>query len=224
MKAIIIDTETTGIDQPEVIELAWLGPIDSPSEWLVGSPGVGGGSQLFRPSKPISLGAMAAHHIIDADLEGCPEWQGWQPAEGVDYLVGHNVDYDWRALGCPELRRICTLALSRHIWPTIDSHTLTAMTYHIYQHAHARELVKRAHSAVADVTLCHHLLGRIWLECGRPNTWEQFWQISERARIPTVMPVGKHKGMPIKDVPRDYKQWFLRQPDVDAYLAKALAQ
>lgn len=224
MSAIVLDTETTGIDAPEVIELAWLGPMAIPSEWLVGSPGVHGGCQRFRPSKPIGLGAMAAHHIIDSDLADCPAWDGWELPDHIEYLIGHNVDFDWKAISSPSVKRICTLALSRYLWPQIDSHTLTAMTYHIYEPAHAREMVRAAHSAAADVQLCHHLLGRIWLELGKPATWEDFWLISERARVPTVMTVGKHKGMPIKDVPRDYKQWFLRQPDVDPYLAKALAQ
>ena len=42
------------------------------------------------------------------------------------------------------------------------------------------------------------------------------------ARIPTVMTFGKHKGMVIKDVPRDYVRWLLGQPDVDPYLRQAL--
>ena len=36
------------------------------------------------------------------------------------------------------------------------------------------------------------------------------------------MPFGKHKGVPISEVPKDYKQWLLRQSDVDPYLVKAL--
>ena len=45
---------------------------------------------------------------------------------------------------------------------------------------------------------------------------------SEAARIPTIMSFGKHKGMPIKDVPADYKRWLLGQSDIDPYLAIAL--
>lgn len=36
------------------------------------------------------------------------------------------------------------------------------------------------------------------------------------------MPFGKHKGDLISAIPTDYKEWLLRQPDVDPYLAKAL--
>jgi exodeoxyribonuclease X len=36
------------------------------------------------------------------------------------------------------------------------------------------------------------------------------------------MSFGKHKGMAIADIPPDYKQRLLKQPDVDPYLVKAL--
>jgi exodeoxyribonuclease X len=36
------------------------------------------------------------------------------------------------------------------------------------------------------------------------------------------MPFGKHKGEPISEMPVDYRQWLLRQPNVDPYLAQAL--
>lgn len=228
MSALILDTETTGIDEPEVIEMAWLGPLTlGPLEGPMGP--TCGGSQSFRPSKPISLGAMATHHIIDSDLLDCPPWQGWIAPAGIEYLIGHNCDFDWKALGQPNLKRICTLALSRHLWPQLDSHTLTAMTYHIYEPAHARAMVRAAHSAVADVTLCHHLLGRIWIEVGKPCDWEAMWQISELARVPTTFSFGKYKGERIDQIrrtDRNYIQWCLSGKcdlvNEDPYLRKAL--
>jgi exodeoxyribonuclease X len=45
---------------------------------------------------------------------------------------------------------------------------------------------------------------------------------SEKARTPTTMPFGKHKGMLLTDVPSDYKQWLLTQGGIDPYLRKAL--
>jgi exodeoxyribonuclease X len=46
--------------------------------------------------------------------------------------------------------------------------------------------------------------------------------MSEKARIPKVMPYGKHKGELISQMPADYKQWMLRQDNVSEYLRKAL--
>jgi hypothetical protein len=52
--------------------------------------------------------------------------------------------------------------------------------------------------------------------------WHDVWRRSEIARIPTVMTFGKHKGAALKDIPGDYEQWLLKQPDVGQYLVKAL--
>lgn len=73
-------------------------------------------------------------------------------------------------------------------------------------------------AALIDVENCHLLLGAILERLGGVASWEELWQHSERARVP----YGKHKGELIADVPRDYKAWLMRQPDVDPYLMKAL--
>lgn len=220
MSAILIDTETTGVDEPEVIELAYL-PIASPAAMPEGD----GVQMQFRPSKPISLGAMATHHIIPEDLVDCDPWPGsWAPPaelDSVDYLVGHNIDFDWKAIGSPKIKRICTLALARHVWPKLDSHQLGALIYHLYPPSMARKLVRGAHSALTDVGLCGRLLFAL-VDTLQPRDWAHLWELSEQARVPTVMPMGKHKGVPIAQVPRDYKAWLLRQSDVDPYLRKAL--
>ncbi|HBZ18829.1 MAG TPA: DNA polymerase III subunit epsilon, partial [Betaproteobacteria bacterium] len=38
-----------------------------------------------------------------------------------------------------------------------------------------------------------------------------------------TMPFGKHKGSLLSDMPRDYKEWLLKQGDIDPYLRKALS-
>ncbi len=45
---------------------------------------------------------------------------------------------------------------------------------------------------------------------------------SEDARVPEVMPFGKHKGVRMSDVPADYKRWLASKGDVDPYLVRAL--
>src|SRR6185312_151297 len=153
--ACLIDTETTGFDEPDVIELAWMGPLH-----VFSPPDAGIEKMRFRPRKPISLGAMAVHHILDEDLAGEPEWPGsWTPP--ADYIVAHSVDYDWKAIGQPNVKRICTLALSRRLWPDLDSHSLSALTYHFTDRREARELLKGAHGAATDVELCCRVLCQI---------------------------------------------------------------
>jgi len=219
MPAIVFDLESTGIKDPRVIEAAWLRIADpsnlTPYDFFV---------QRYNPGKPIELGALATHHIMDEDLVDCPPHTNFALPDGVIYLIGYNIDYDWTVIGQPDVKRICLLALCRHFFPSLDSHTQSALLYHFARNR-ARDLLTKAHSADQDVQNCLIILESIvQLLAGatEPITWEYIWNCSEKARIPTVMAFGKHKGVPIKNVPADYKRWLLGQPDVDPYLAKAL--
>jgi exodeoxyribonuclease X len=219
MTALIFDTEATDLTDPRVIEAAWLKVPDPNTLTSAGSF-----LQRYNPGKPISLGALATHHIMDEDLVDCPPHSDFRLPDGIEYLVGYNVDYDWKVIGQPDIRRICVLALSRHFFPGLDSYSQSAVLYHVARQQ-ARELLKGAHSADADVYNCHiilsHLIPRL-VDSAEPLTWERVWQRSEKARVPTVMIFGKHKGAAIKDIPADYKRWLLGQSDIDPYLVKAL--
>lgn len=219
-KALVFDTETTGLDDPEIIEAAWVWPhhgfIEKEDEHLFEF------CARFKPSKAISLSAMAIHHIMDEDLIDCAPSSEFSLPADTDYLIGHNIDFDWNAAGKPEVKRICTLALSRHLWPELDTHTLSAMVYFLARDEARDRLRGKAHSALDDVFNCILILNNIIRKLGGIKSWEELWKHSEVARIPTKMTFGKHKGVAIKDIPSDYKRWLLNQPDIDQYLIKAL--
>lgn len=214
-KTIIFDTEATGIKEPVLIEAAWL-ELDSIDPLLVANPFV----QRYNPGKQISLGALATHHIMDEELVDCTPASSFRLPSDVEYLIGHNVDFDWEVIGKPEVKRICTLALARKLWPNLDSHTQGALLYYLERNS-AREQLRNAHSALTDVGICAVILDHI---CQQLNvkTVEDLYTESEKARIPTTMPFGKHKGLLLADLPSDYKQWLLGQGDIDSYLRKAL--
>lgn len=229
--AVVLDTETTGTgDDDRVIEFACTSPIDAPANICLMNEEIAIADARFSSDRPISLGAMATHHIIDEDLVGLRPFTGFDTSRGIKYIVGHNIDFDWRMMGRPKVRRICTLALARSLWPDIDSHSLTAMVYHVSRDKSvARSRVRGAHSAKTDVEmLLDVLLPEILLklnplaETWTQFTWAKLWEISEDARIPTALSFGKHKGVPLGDVPAEYKRWLLKQPDVDPYVAIAL--
>ena len=214
-KVIIFDTEATDIKEPVLIEAAWL-EVTNLTPLTIGGQFV----QRYNPGKPISLGALATHHILDEELVDCPPASSFQLPSDVAYLIGHNVDFDWQVLGQPPIKRICTLALARKLWPNLDSHSQSALLYHL-DRPHAREQLRNAHSALADVGICAKILEAICTEL-KIDTVEALWVASEKARMPTHMPFGKHKGMPLNEVPMDYKSWLLGQSDIDPYLRKAL--
>ncbi len=220
MTCYIIDTETTGLDNPQVIELGWL-PIDLPDclgrtdELIV---------QRFRPSKEIELGALATHHIQLHELAGCPGYDTAKLPDDAEYIVGHNVDFDWKVLGQPNVRRICTQAFARQLWPELDSYKLGALSYYFWPKL-AKGWSKTAHGVMGDIQVCAQLLFNILKELGKRNikvdSFDTLWQLCEHARIPKVMTFGKHKGVAIHLVPKSYVSWYLRQEDPDPYLVRA---
>ena len=217
--ALVFDTETTGTNEPQIIEAAWI-KVASPFDLVQ----IESFNKRYLPSKPIELGATATHHILIEDLVNCPPSSEFSLPLEIDYLIGHNVDYDWKVAGEPPIKRICTLALSRGLYPSLDSHTQSAMLY-FFEGSNARKMLSGAHSALCDVENCVKVLWHLIEELRMQRvimTWEDIWQASELARIPTIMPFGKHKGTAIADIPADYKRWLLGQPDVDPYLRKAL--
>lgn len=235
--ATIVDVETTGLDEPDVIELAYIGPLDemTPPNPLVTV-------RRFKPRKPIELGALAAHHILDEDLEQEEPWSGtWTPPAPTDYLIGHNVEFDWKALGRPPpLKRICTLALSRRLWPAAGSHSLSALAYlHSSDRRETRERLRFAHQAAGDALRCLELLSKILQALPQVGSWESLYQESEKARVPTHLTFGKYgpdseyarkNGGPmpcseIRKIDPSYHWWLLERCDQvkeDPYLRRAL--
>ena len=215
-QVLVFDTETTGKTEPQIIEAAWIRLTGTPAQakpdlWFC---------RRYKPSRPIELGAMATHHIMAEDLEECAPSSEFSLPSGVDYIVGHNIDYDWEVAGKPEIRRICTLALCRATWPDLDAYNQTAMLYHLERNK-ARQWSQNAHSASVDVENCLVVLEHV-IKVSGVASWDALWELSEKSRVPTVMPFGKHKGVPIRQVPADYKAWLLKQADIDPYLKKAL--
>lgn len=216
MTVIIFDTETTDTKEPQIIEAAYI---------VMHSMAESGATfeQRYKPSKRISFGAMATHHITEEDLADCPLHTEFSLPSGVEYMIGHNIDFDWLASGKPAVNRICTLAMARKVWPDADSHSLSALTYMLADDkAQARDMLRGAHSAMADVKTCQNLLNHIIRAAGPFDSWEALWKFSEAARIPERITFGKHAGMRIADIPADYKRWLLGQSDIDPYLRKAL--
>jgi exodeoxyribonuclease X len=239
MTAIVIDTETTGFDEPDVIELAHTEPMLAP----IFVDSISASVVRFKPRKAIAYGALATHHIFEDELGSAEPWTGsWLPPAGTEYLIGHHIDYDWKAIGSPDIKRICMLALARRHWPDIDSHNLSAMIYATAPRCdwdELREIMRFAHGAGVDVSLTYRLLKIIVANLG-VKTWEQLWQASETARIPLRLTFGKYgpheawakstgqKGMLCAEVRRSdpgYWSWLMSKCDQvrdDPYLRKAL--
>lgn len=239
MTAIIFDTEMHQLDG-DVIEAAWLAVEiteqtheEDSFHLLMGllEPAYGqSGCKRFKPSQPIAFGAMAVHHIIDADLIDCPPHTDFKlPVfdTPIQYIIGHNVDCDTQAINrcgvdTSAIKSICTLAMARNLWPDLDAHNLSALAYRFaYDKKAMREHLKNAHNAFADCVTTITLLEEIIREKNITSI-EQLYDFSQLARIPTHMPWGKHKGVLIHELPYSYKNWLFSLADLDPYLRQAL--
>ena len=223
MSAIILDTETHDMNGYP-IEIAHVPVFFENGELVVNKDACF--DEYFSCPQPISYGAMAVHHILESDIASKPSYETFRLPEGIQYIIGHNVDYDINALKRidPDInvKGICTLALARKAWPDAPAHNLSTLYYMIHGgNALTRRELRNAHNAGADIMFTTSILEHITDVLGIKDI-ETLFEASEAARIPEIIPFGKHKGTRIKDLPGDYVAWLLRQDDLNPYVKIAL--
>ena len=222
MNALILDTETHDLNGYP-IEIAY-----APCSFEQGVLVINQGEvfdEYFSCPEPIALGALATHHILETDIAEKPSFDTFRMPQGVQYLIGHNIDYDITAIQkCqPDftVKGICTLALCRMVWPELP-HTLSAMYYHVMDDLElARKHLRHAHNAKADIYFTGVILKTLVEQLGIKDM-NSLYIMSETARIPKYITFGKHKGTAVKDLDPSYVTWLLRQDDLDPYLRKAI--
>ena len=224
MQAIILDTETHTLNgQP--IEIAYAPIQIHDGKLTLDKSQIF--DQLYRVDEPISYAAMAVHHILESELVDQPHYTSFSLPQETTYIIGHNIDYEIRALekcgvDTSKIKAICTLALARLVWPDAEAHNISALIYMITKgSAKACDMIKKAHRADMDIILTANILMHE-IHHLKIQTIEELYTASEDARIPRTINFGKHRGTAIADLPADYMQWLLRQEDLDPYLRKAI--
>ena len=97
-QAVIFDTETTGLDEPEIIEIAI---IDTSGNVLM--------NQRVKPAGEIEAGAQNIHGITPEDLADCPGWadideQVLTIFRETSRIIVYNVQFDWNAWGWSRIK------------------------------------------------------------------------------------------------------------------------
>jgi exodeoxyribonuclease X len=220
--AVVFDTEVNSLKAKECIELAYtVVEMDGMGELNFH----GAVAEQFEPLAPCDPGAVAIHHINPESLRGRRKSAEARDAVELkqEFVIAHKVDFDCEVLGITESKRICTLALSRYLWPDFESHKLGGMYLHLNGISEDTiEVIKGAHSAGEDVLILSNILGHIVRKSG-VKTFEQLYELSEIARVPVVWPFGKHVGIRFDQTPRGYLKWARENmKDADPYLMKAI--
>ena len=235
-KIAIIDTETAKLEG-EVIELAYI-EINYPQLVPLERTDL-----FFKPVGEIDYGAMAVHNIIPSELIGCDVTGGdlykkqVEYLETFDYVIGHNVDYDYKVLSLTKPKKICTLAMARKLIPD-TAHGQNALMYYFFEDKKwVREKVKNAHNALCDVGNCLLIFSKL-LELAEQKHYvpdeeisyipiEELYEFAEFCRIPDKLHFGKHKGKTYLEVAKTdpgYFDWWRNKSDTkpDEYQMKAI--
>jgi exodeoxyribonuclease X len=217
LKAILLDTETAGLEGG-VCDLAM---IELDSQLNV----VNSWEALIDPERPIGAKASEIHGITDDMVADEPtlsefmELAGW-PLQCEDLLViAYNVAFDAKMLAAvlpPKHRTFCALKLARGVFPDMPNHKLQTI----------REKLDldggTAHRAMGDVETTLSFLRHV---AALKQT--DLLGLLELNKVPvtpdTRWPFGKHKGVRLKDTPKDYVKWAVAnmtlEPDFRATLA-----
>jgi exodeoxyribonuclease X len=206
----ILDTETASL-QGGVCQIAWL-RLDEELNILDQF------ESLVNPEREIQSGAQAIHGISQGMVANSPtmaEISVLLPKEAL--VVGHNVSFDLRMVKdywVPKAS-LCSLALSRQYVKGTMNHKLETLKTELG----LSEQV--SHSALGDVLTVLDLIKYILPLSGR--TLGELFAVALQPKVIHKMPFGKHRGVPLLRVPKDYRDWLIQQ-DIDKDLKYSLEQ
>jgi exodeoxyribonuclease X len=206
---LILDTETAGLSGG-VCEIAWV-TMDENLNILEQH------ETLVDPERQIEPGAFAIHGISNEMCVGKPklaEVAKLLPESG--WMICHNAPFDTRMIASvyTPAATLCTLALSRKYITGTTNHKLATLQSELGLPD------RKSHSALGDILTVHDLLQVILPKTG--TTLEALFKRASTPKMLHVMPFGKHKGVPILNVPADYRAWLLGQAGLDQDLKYTL--
>lgn len=220
-KFVVIDTETTGLDTTEdtVVEISLVEVSKNGVIPLYDT--------LIDPQRDIPATASAIHHITERDVKGKPTLPEVWPTivsliEGA-VLVAHNAQFDKAMLPETERPWICSLRLARHLWVDAPSYGNQVLRYWL-----GLEIdTEVAHRAAADTLVTAHVFMQElkYYRSQYPNSIQSLLELVYSPILVSHMPFGKHRGMHINEVPRDYLYWTLKNvQDLDQDLRWTIEQ
>ncbi|OBU07467.1 exodeoxyribonuclease X [Morganella psychrotolerans] len=216
MKLRVIDTESCDFDSG-IVEIASIDIISGNIDYTTQQ------SHFVNPQKPISISAMAIHHITDEMVESSPLIDDViGNYVGADYLVAHNAEFDKRMMPEMDAPFICTLKLSRRLWPDMESHSNQYLRYALALDVNIPDGL-HAHRALYDCVVTAALMKMI-IECSG-WTFDEMIEISNQPSLLSKLRFGKYKGMTFTDVKNEnpgYLDWLSKQDDLDPDVAFSL--
>lgn len=201
-----LDCETTGLDVEEdrIIEVGVI--------LFNAADVIEAFESLIDPQREIPATSIEFHHITQDMVQGKPKIEEALPKIlemlGNRIIIGHGINFDVQLLivaakraGIPctleSNRLIDTLRMARRYGESAVN-SLDRLRHHF------NIPLEGAHRAMSDVIVNRQVFLKLAVEY---NTTEEIFQMLSRPIALKIMPLGPHKGRPIKEVPLQYLQW-----------------
>jgi DNA polymerase-3 subunit epsilon len=204
---VCLDCEATGLDptQERAVEIACVkftfdGMIDS---W----------ESLIDPEIEIPENVIAIHHITQEMVEGKPKAKDVLEEVlrfvGSHTIVGHGIFYDLQLIQAEADRNNIPCSIIKQ--PYFDTLRLarlyggSAVNSLVELSKHFNVELGGAHRAMNDVVANVEVFKRL---VEKFKTTKQVKEVLSKPIRLKTMPLGKHKGRAIKDVPDQYLRWM----------------
>ena len=218
MTAIVLDTETTGLDKEKdrVVEIGIVSFRDGSTLM----------EQRINPGVSIPSEVTMIHGISDEDVQGCPRFADVAEnikfaIESAEAIIGYHIFYDFDMLSAEVARagvqvRWPTLVCAKRVWEAHEPKERNLQN--AYKRFVDRNGFDKAHSAIADIRATRDVLISQITEFNLQDVpWEKFdperslwWGPSSHIIMrdgDLVVNFGKHQGKLVAEVDTGFWKW-----------------
>ncbi|MFP4333178.1 MAG: exonuclease domain-containing protein [Campylobacterales bacterium] len=231
MKYIVLDTETTGMEEEDrIIQLSYF-ILENGKETVIHN-------EYCKAPVDIRYEAMAAHHITPEMVDGKPEFCNtsatktlYELNEPENYLFAHNASFDLDMLKkegfeC-KMKIVDTLRCARHLFPENDYHSLQYFRYALGLYRTEKEQAKKiglniqAHDALSDVFVLKMFISELTkMLSPEYKGIDAIKHLVELSNTPVYyakpLKFGKYKGKTLEEIAENdlgYLQWAFQNMD-----------
>ena len=227
----VCDTETVGKDAGpnRIVELAMIpvyiadpeksGPIEIKIDEAFES--------FVKPGEPISFGAMATHHVTEAEVASAPSLGDALLASPLvslpkpPVLVAHNAAFDagfledglsrmpWSVSDVTKAYWLDTWRSARHVLKGVQGYSNQSLRYELGLN-HPSLAPGGAHRALSDALVTALLLERLLAL----KSLRELCAVQNEPILIEQFGFGKHRGQPMSEVPADYLRWLWLKSDM----------
>jgi len=241
IRLVLFDLETTGTDVSKegVVQFGALmcsydedtGELSQPIVLM---------NTLCNPGRKIDPEAAEVHGIHDEDVVWAPSDKNVlyqfslllerMAAHDPVVLVGHNIE----RFDTPLIMQRWPTGQFNSLYSSLDTYTIAIREWPSMPHKlselydwYAEGKPVKAHDAAADCYMVYAILHKYLQETHEKRTLEGLVDWLEEPVVLPVYPFGKHKGVPLEDVPNSYLKWCAQNftevhKDVEATICAAL--